>query len=155
MSKDKDNPWLVDNIQAFSYLNCPECDFKVKEEILFQYHALKNHPKSTAFFGSDSKIEHVEEVTIEEEKKSDEEKCDFCDFASKDRASLVHHIRKEHLEFDEITGLDAPCISGKDPLKESPKKGRASISIEDMIEGKNFSHFPSISVHFHTCSGRP
>ena len=83
------------------------------------------------------------------------EVCDFCDFASKDRASLVYHIRKEHLELDEITGLDAPCISGKDPLKESPKKGRASISIEDMIEGKNFSHFPSISVHFHTCSGRP
>ena len=44
---------------------------------LFQYHALKNHPKSAGFFGNDSKIEYVEEVTIEEEKKSDEEKAEL------------------------------------------------------------------------------
>ena len=24
------NPWLVENIQTFSFLNCPECTFKSK-----------------------------------------------------------------------------------------------------------------------------
>ena len=32
-----DNPWLVRNVQAFSFLNCPECTFKVKAENLFQF----------------------------------------------------------------------------------------------------------------------
>ena len=111
-----DNPWLVDNIKEFSFLNCPECTFKVKEEILFQYHALKNHPKSTALFGNDSMIEFVEEVTIEDQ--SEEQKCDFCDFVSTERSSLVQHIKDEHLVKDERFNLEP-----KDPLRrESPKK---------------------------------
>ena len=49
------NPWLVDSIKAFSFLNCPECDFRSQEENLFSYHAAKNHPLSSAFY--DKKIE--------------------------------------------------------------------------------------------------
>ena len=48
------NPWLVENVQAFSFLNCPECGFKVKEENLFQDHAVKNHSMSSVLFGSPS-----------------------------------------------------------------------------------------------------
>ena len=48
------NPWLVENVQAFSFLNCPECGFKVKEENLFQDHAVKNHSLSSVLFGSTS-----------------------------------------------------------------------------------------------------
>ena len=55
------NPWLVDSIRAFSFLNCPECAFRSKEENLFAYHAAKNHPLSTAFF--DKQIE-LEQSTI-------------------------------------------------------------------------------------------
>ena len=57
----KMNPWLVDSIRAFSFLNCPECTFRSKEENLFAYHAAKNHPLSTAFF--DKQIE-LEQSTI-------------------------------------------------------------------------------------------
>ena len=49
-----DNPWLVENVQEFSFLNCPECGFKVKEENLFQDHAVKNHSLSSVLFGSTS-----------------------------------------------------------------------------------------------------
>ena len=45
-----ENPWKVDNIKAFSFLNCPECSFKVKDENSFQNHAVKNHPLSSVLF---------------------------------------------------------------------------------------------------------
>ena len=51
------NPWLVDSIKAFSFLNCPECNFRTKEENLFGYHAAKNHPLSTAFFDKQTELE--------------------------------------------------------------------------------------------------
>ena len=45
-----ENPWKVDNIKAFSFLNCPECTFKIKDENSFQNHAVKNHPLSSVLF---------------------------------------------------------------------------------------------------------
>ena len=45
-----ENPWLVDNIQSFLYLNCPECGFKTKMKNYFQDHAIKKHPSSCVFF---------------------------------------------------------------------------------------------------------
>ena len=45
-----ENPWKVDNIKAFSFLNCPECSFKIKDENSFQNHAVKNHPLSSVLF---------------------------------------------------------------------------------------------------------
>ena len=50
-----ENPWLVDSIQAFSFLNCPECSFKAKDKNFFQGHALQNHPLSFEFFCTSSK----------------------------------------------------------------------------------------------------
>ena len=31
-----ENPWHVESIQDFAFLNCPECAFKTKEEGYFQ-----------------------------------------------------------------------------------------------------------------------
>ena len=53
------NPWLVKNVQAFSFLNCPECTFKVKEANLFQDHAEKNHLLSSVLFGTNLETESV------------------------------------------------------------------------------------------------
>ena len=53
------NPWLVDSIKAFSFLNCPECTFRTKEENLFGYHAAKNHSLSTAFFDKQTELEQM------------------------------------------------------------------------------------------------
>ena len=77
------NPWLVENVQAFSFLNCPECTFKVKEEDLFQDHAVKHHSLSSVLFGANSitecvyiKTEPNEDLTeynmIESENNEDE-----------------------------------------------------------------------------------
>ena len=51
------NPWLVDSIKAFSFLNCPECAFRTKGENLFAYHAAKNHPLSSAFYDQQIELE--------------------------------------------------------------------------------------------------
>ena len=51
------NPWLVANIQDFSFINCPQCNFKTKEENKFHIHAENNHPQSFVFFASDDKDE--------------------------------------------------------------------------------------------------
>ena len=46
----KMNPWDVKNIHEFSFLNCPECNFKTKQEKFFQDHAIQNHPMSNVLF---------------------------------------------------------------------------------------------------------
>ena len=43
------NPWEAESLQDFSFLNCPECAYKSKEETLFVSHAIDNHPKSIEF----------------------------------------------------------------------------------------------------------
>ena len=54
------NPWAVDNIQEFYFLQCPECNYIDKEENSFQDHAVENHPLSVAFYGdSDDTIEKI------------------------------------------------------------------------------------------------
>ena len=48
---DVDNPWQVESIEAFCVLKCPECNFDAKEEIMFENHAVENHPLSGVLFG--------------------------------------------------------------------------------------------------------
>lgn len=57
------NPWNVNSIQDFRYLNCPECHFKVKNEQIFQNHAMKNHPLSSIFFDGIIKMEILEGIS--------------------------------------------------------------------------------------------
>ena len=45
-----DNPWLVESIQDFYFLKCPECSFDTQQEFIFQKHSIENHPLSYVFF---------------------------------------------------------------------------------------------------------
>ena len=60
------NPWQVESIQAFVYINCPECSFKTKEEGFFQDHAVASHPMCFTLFGESDIV--IQEVTIEDQK---------------------------------------------------------------------------------------
>ena len=60
------NPWQVDSVQAFVYINCPECSFKTKEEGFFQDHAVASHPMCFPLFGHTDIV--IEEVTVEDKK---------------------------------------------------------------------------------------
>ena len=57
-----ENPWHVDSLQAFSFLKCPECTFDAKEEDIFQFHAIENHPLSLVLFGKVFKEEEFEDL---------------------------------------------------------------------------------------------
>ena len=48
------NPWLVESVQVFSRLKCPECVFISKKENIFRDHALVKHPMSFVLFGKTS-----------------------------------------------------------------------------------------------------
>ena len=61
------NPWLVDDIEDFWFLNCPECAFKTKEQNDFQKHAVGNHTLSLALFSCDSSESHEAAATNKEE----------------------------------------------------------------------------------------
>ena len=42
------NPWLVEDLDDFYFLCCPECTYKSKDDEAFIDHAVENHPKSKA-----------------------------------------------------------------------------------------------------------
>ena len=106
------NPWLVENIQEFSFLNCPECAFKVKEEDKFQDHAVRNHSQSSALFGHN---EASEFITVKSEPSSEICLEDF------------KHVSSSNV--DEITGLKITIddqennpLGSISPKKEKPLK---------------------------------
>lgn len=76
MEKTSENPWQVSTIQDFSYLNCPECSFKTKENCFFEDHALKNHPLCYVLFGNshspDKRLLEFSEVILEKTKYDSE-----------------------------------------------------------------------------------
>ena len=42
----KHNPWVVEDITAFLFYNCPECDLKEKDPEKFKGHAIENHERA-------------------------------------------------------------------------------------------------------------
>ena len=65
---DGNNPWLVESIESFSFLKCPECKFDTKEEYFFQVHATENHPLSFVLFG---KTLNEDDINLHQEVKSE------------------------------------------------------------------------------------
>ena len=47
---EKANPWEVENLEKFLFLNCPECRYKTKKKKFFHRHAMRKHPKSAVLF---------------------------------------------------------------------------------------------------------
>ena len=66
-----ENPWLVENILAFSYYNCPECEYRTKDEKIFEDHALESHPLSKEFFikSEDEPSEDTFEINLPSDSK--------------------------------------------------------------------------------------
>ncbi len=62
-----ENPWLVENVQDFSFLCCPECIYRSKEVQSFEVHAIENHPQSMSLFGKKDLLDPTEEEAIKEE----------------------------------------------------------------------------------------
>ena len=46
MNANGRKPWLVEDLDDFYFLCCPECAYKSKDDGVFMDHAIENHPKS-------------------------------------------------------------------------------------------------------------
>ena len=66
------NPWFVESVQDFTYICCPQCIYKTKDESRFQNHAIKNHPQSYVLFHSEIKFEEpICEINVKKGDTSD------------------------------------------------------------------------------------
>ena len=74
------NPWEVENVTAFSFLCCPECVYRCKDETSFQDHAIHHHPQSVVLF---NKVPYEEvqdpplDVQVKEEPSTSSISLDF------------------------------------------------------------------------------
>ena len=77
------NPWAVENIEAFSFYCCPECDFKSKDGDHFERHALESHNRAKSFFKtlidkkSGNNTTNRSETTLKEDSLSESEGGEF------------------------------------------------------------------------------
>ena len=127
-----ENPWLVNSIQAFSFLNCPECSFKAKDKNFFQGHALQNHPLSFEFFCTRSEkpkktVTEVEKTeSLENKIKEDKtlEQLMFPDSYSKTTNYIVTEVEKTGLltnETEDDKSLEELMFPGYSIVKGSSR----------------------------------
>ena len=139
------NPWLVENVKAFSFLNCPECTFKVKEENLFQDHAMKNHSLSSVLFAANIKTECVyiktepnEDITKDQNKIKSEPNEDFIEphmVKTELNEDITEHQIMDHL--DKVVDIKEPS-EPIDPLDSLVENGE---TLEETIY-PDFSNKP-------------
>ena len=102
-----DNPWLVNSLQDFAFLHCPECHFMSKEDKSFQHHATESHPLSYVFFGENFEQDNLDfedqkpEILGNLPKLSADEKikpfkCDFCEASFSKNSNLKTHVETIH-----------------------------------------------------------
>ena len=92
---DARNPWAVENIEAFSFYCCPECDFKSKDGDHFERHALESHNRAKSFFialsdkKSGNNTTNRSETRLKEDSLSESEGGEF--------VRLSEHKEKSHI----------------------------------------------------------
>ena len=99
------NPWLVESVNSFLYLKCPECVFDteyVNEEI-FQYHALENHPWSNVLFDNMEKVDPnaIENQILNSIKKENYDEYEAYDYRYNSEIApeiSVSELKEEFLE---------------------------------------------------------
>ena len=114
------NPWVVENIEAFRFYCCPECDFKQNDEDYFIRHAMDSHNKSKIFFiTSKSETNTIYDSTdVEGEPKFQYEN----ENSMKDFDACENSVKKESISESE----------GEEFVKSSKHKTQKRITQEDL-----------------------
>ena len=103
------NPWLVDSIEAFYCIKCPECDFDTKEEIVFQDHAVENHPLSFVLFGkSEENIVDSSAQDYTDFYETENEDLDYNAVEDQQSKKVIKEEPKDHFSEDYLTPSDPP-----------------------------------------------
>ena len=104
------NPWLVNSIKDFWFLNCPECNFKAKEEEHFQKHAIEEYSFCSVLFKNSNLIE-IDPLTLNSTEKYDFESGSELN-ASKQKEYLeeisIQEFKVETIEFGSMEQV-IPC----------------------------------------------
>ena len=147
------NPWLVENIQTFSFLNCPECAFKTKTEDMFKNHAVGNHPLSCILFDKSTKTIVKEEAMSESESEQIAEESDkttlHSEFGSPEPLNHVQAIliKQNHCSFDTEKIKRTKCIKEEKTQIIYPENDGVDVKCEDnhmKIKDKSIISVPEI-----------
>ena len=127
------NPWLVDDIEAFSFYCCPECVFRSKEDNVFQAHALQNHVQSKAFFHGEN-YANVKEEFLEIEPDLDLKTEDFCDTKiDGDQLDIKLEINEE----DPDTEVKEEITETLDYFKKAHNDQNKKVKVTNSSDKKN------------------
>ena len=125
------NPWLVESIQAFSCLKCPECEFHTKKDTVFENHATENHPLSFVLF---SKKEIVKQELVDGNLAAnikEEPRIEIDDF---DQVSRSSSHDQEHNFYEDPTRICEVSFDENDPARNFQKKPRIEGILNERFE---------------------
>ena len=126
-----DNPWLAEDIQAFVFINCPECPSSFKHEDQFQDHALENHPRSSVFFNETLEVTLIqnEDIVIES----------IFESPVKQRKEIQSHKNHENIQYLQLLNNDKPEIdeTGRLSVPFHGLRKKPKESVEALIKVLN------------------
>ena len=149
------NPWLVENIEEFSFYCCPECDFRSRDRDHFKRHAMESHNKSKVFF-IDLKPEnkHLLEFETEPKDKYDEgmEKFGASEIIVKEESlseskGEVNKNKAQTLK----NGPDLELFDDYKPAEDNLKtidSHKAEENVEELknFDGENYQDFTEVET---------
>ena len=123
------NPWLVENLSDFSYLCCPECDYRTQVEGFFEHHAVNKHPSSIEFFSAEVADEVPEEesfaVNVKEEAIEDYDDSNYIE------VDLKADFDEDVADGDIKTENDQKPVSKPKKRIKKPKGDKSNKRIKD------------------------
>ena len=113
-----DNPWFVDNVKKFLFLNCPECEFKTKKKNRFHDHAVEIHPSSVLLFNKINENDPLELESGAKYKKLDTENLELEDLQNEETLEeiMFPEIKVNVLKREKM--LSDKSVSDKNDTKE-------------------------------------
>ena len=145
------NPWLVESLNSFLYLKCPECVFEIEyeNEDKFQYHAVEKHPWSNVLFGdTDTVSPKANENEIFDSIKK-ENFDDFDDESYNDRVDASNSYSPPTTEL-KVEFWEEGEEENKDFVKEGRCKSKEKRPYHCSFCKASFSRKPNLKRHIAT-----
>ena len=146
------NPWLVESIQAFSCLKCPECEFHTKKDTVFENHATENHPLSFVLFSKKKMVKQELDdgnlpnlaANIKEEPRTEIDEFD--------QVSRSSSQDQENNLYEDPTRICEVSFDENEPARNVPKKPRIegilNESFEESAEAEFEKEFAKVKQEF-------
>ena len=121
-----DNPWLIENIQKFLFLNCPECEFKTKKENSFQDHAVERHPSSFALFNNVSEYDPLELDSWQKFKKIKTENFELEDLQNEETLEEIMFPEERDTFDGQLKPSKSKVLNNTKSIKDKTKNDKSN-----------------------------